>query len=249
MSTAFGHGTSIRRLSAKAACHAIVSGQSQGVRAVWGQGLGSPRDERHLRDSTIPSFSRQKKNEIFWVCTCQGDPTWLYFKKTAASFEFPVHWCGLQVGVSTRSGGTSMLRQRKGRAPPTVTSRDNHHVTGGLALWGGGVSSVCVRGGGPRRRHIHDSIRPSRLRSPRPKKSLRNKVNLCNTDEPSNTNSWRIVHQVFSPARNEQQFWWLVLCPKSRFFLSWIGFEFFQCIKISHTARALIRDSFGEILD
>ncbi len=65
---------------------------------------------------------------------------------------------------------TSTLRQRKGWAPPEVTSRDNHHVilhmTEGSASRSRGVRTVgdvSLAGGGPWRRHVHDSIMPSRL--------------------------------------------------------------------------------------
>ena len=74
--------------------------------------------------------------------------------------------------VST-SEQTSTLRQRKDRAPPSrdhmIPLRDDvmpgqgGQPSRGSACGGGGG------GGGPPRRHVHDSIWPSRRRRARPK--------------------------------------------------------------------------------
>ncbi len=66
---------------------------------------------------------------------------------------------------------TSTLRQPKGRVPPTVMSCENRHVTDNIMLdpppsqhiqTSPGLASGPPRGC-LRRRHVHDSIRPSRL--------------------------------------------------------------------------------------
>ncbi len=72
------------------------------------------------------------------------------------NLNFELSW--IKAGLTCTLIVTSTLRQRKGRARLTV-----RHVT--MYCWAGGQPV----GGGPPRWHVHDSIRPSRLRPTRPK--------------------------------------------------------------------------------
>ena len=103
--------------------------------------------------SFIPTVGNDRKFR------CESKPTDSLFRTKNNILE-----CNNRLSFAATTANTSMLRQRKGRAPPTITSRDNHHVIpshddhqvipsydrGGSALWGrrlamGGGSTTTTR--------------------------------------------------------------------------------------------------------
>ncbi len=162
----------------------------------------------HLHQGVWPTTS-QKGEEVLYTATRTRE--WInllcfllgcqQIQLTSIS-ETKLHpWLGKSQFLGWKIQKTSTVLQRKGEVPPTVTSRDNHHmitwychVTGGSDQRGGvqprggqpcvGGGQPCGGGsaqrgggqpcgrwwGGPRTWwHVHDSIRPSRLRRIRPK--------------------------------------------------------------------------------
>ncbi len=132
----------------------------------------------------------------------------------------------------------STFRQRKGRSPDTITWQPNTHFViiscqGRGARAGGGGSPACQW-----RWHVHDSIRPSRLRRARPKNT--SQKDLENTWKMENVFPVLVLWEKFEETlNNSNEFHFVVFVPTT---CSWHELSEFLRLKCVH-AQAVVNRS------